>query len=68
MSGIEFQIMPKNRLAADLNHGVGAILGFLGNARSAPDGKHDCFHVFDGNYFLRIQKDTPKSNEPSDPR
>ena len=44
MEGVELHDMPENRLTADLDHGLGLDVGFLGNARPETTSEDDCLH------------------------
>ena len=41
--GISLQDVPQDRLAADLDHGFGAGVGFFADACAQATGKNDCF-------------------------
>ena len=44
VGGIEFHDVPEDRLATDLDHGLGFEVGFLGNAGPKATGENDSFH------------------------
>jgi len=44
VGGVDLHHMPKDRLAADLYHGLGLEVRFLGNARAEAAGEDDSFH------------------------
>lgn len=45
VGGVELHDVPKDRLAADLHHGLGLEIGLLGQACAEATGKDDGFHI-----------------------
>ncbi len=43
--GVQLHYMPKDRSASDLDHRLGAQVGFFRNAGAKATGKDNCFHV-----------------------
>ncbi|KAF5036898.1 hypothetical protein DSECCO2_570340 [anaerobic digester metagenome] len=44
VAGVDHHDVPQDGPASDLDHGLGANAGFLGQARAAPPGQDDGFH------------------------
>ena len=44
MGGLDLQDVPQDWPAADLDHGLGFEMGFLGDPSAEAAGKNHCFH------------------------
>ena len=54
VGGVELHDVPEDRLAADLDHGLGLEVGFLGEARAETTGKNNGFHKLSTTHFVNI--------------